>query len=133
MPFLNCKIKLTPWLITEIFIRELNENNEDEIDKSALVTFLEEIKVDYENYGPQFRTAFDKFAKRYHASKSQSIPWLCSFLYDINRNVDPTRVKSGSMICVQVESVKRRKSERSNGTRQKSSAIVEGEKENSDP
>ncbi|EXX62115.1 uncharacterized protein OCT59_026461 [Rhizophagus irregularis] len=113
--------------------RELNENNEDEIDKSALVTFLEEIKVDYENYGPQFRTAFDKFAKRYHASKSQSIPWLCSFLYDINRNVDPTRVKSGSMICVQVESVKRRKSERSNGTRQKSSAIVEGEKENSDP
>ncbi|CAB4494576.1 unnamed protein product [Rhizophagus irregularis] len=113
--------------------RELNENNENEIDKSALVTFLEEIKVDYENYGPQFCTAFDKFAKRYHVSKSQSIPWLCSFLYDINRNVDPTQVKSGSMICVQVESVKRRKSEGSNGTRQKSSAIVEGEKENSDP
>ncbi|PKY55713.1 hypothetical protein RhiirA4_475356 [Rhizophagus irregularis] len=113
--------------------RELNENNEDEIDKSALVIFLEEIKVDYENYGPQFRTAFDKFAKRYHASKSQSIPQLCSFLYDINRNVDPTRVKSGSMIHVQVESVKRRKSEGSNGTRRKLSAIVEGEKENSDP
>jgi len=91
-----------------------------------LVAFLEEIKVDYENYGPQFRIALDKFAKRYHASKSKSIPRLCSFLYDINRNVDPTRVKSGSMIRVQVESVKRR-------TKRKLSAILEGEKENSDP
>ena len=87
MLFPNCNIKLTPWLITEIFIREPNENNEDEFDKSVLVAFLEEIKVDYENYGPQFRIALDKFAKRYHASKSKSISRLCSFLYDINRNV----------------------------------------------
>ena len=37
------------------------------------------------------------------------------------------------MIRVQVESAKRRKSGGSNGTRRKLSAIVEGDKENSDP
>ena len=88
--------------------------------------------MDYKNYGPQFRTALDKFAERYHASKSMSIPRLCSFLYDINRNVDPTRVKSGSMIRVQVESVKRRKNEGSHGSRRKLSTIVNSGKENSD-
>ena len=47
---------------------EQNGKNEiNEVDKSALAAFLEEIKADYENYGPQFRTALDKFAKRYHA------------------------------------------------------------------
>jgi hypothetical protein len=87
---------------------------------------LEEIKVDYENYGLQFRTALDKFSKQYHASKSKSIPRLCFFLYDINCNVDLTQVKSGSMIRVQVESVKR-------CTKRKLSAIVKGEKKNSNP
>jgi hypothetical protein len=48
-----------------------------------------------------------------------SIPHLCSFLYDINHNIDPTRAKSGSMIHVQVESVKQCKSEESIGSRQK--------------
>ncbi|CAG8739941.1 1658_t:CDS:1, partial [Gigaspora rosea] len=63
--------------------------------------------------------ALEKFAERYNAAKAKSIPALISFLYDINRNVDPlTRVKSGSKIRVQVESVKRRKT---------------GNKENSDP
>ena len=39
---------------------------------------------------------------------------LCSFLYDLNRNFDSiARVNSGSMIQVQVESVKRQKTERS--------------------
>jgi hypothetical protein len=95
-------------LTIQIYLREQNRKGEmNEIDKSTLVAFLEEIKADYENYGPQFRTALDKFAERYYASKLMSIPRLCSFLYyDINRNVDPTRVKSGSMIRVQVESVK---------------------------
>ena len=97
------------------FYRELNKENE-EIDNSALVAFLEKIKTDYQADGPQFRTALDKFAERYHASKSKSIPRLCSFLYNIDCNVDPTRVKSDAMIRVQVESVKRHK-EGSSGTR----------------
>ncbi|PKY33800.1 hypothetical protein RhiirB3_453013 [Rhizophagus irregularis] len=112
------------------FLGESNENNkikENEINTSTLGTFLEEIKVDYENCGPQFRTALDKFAERYHASKSKSIPRLCSFLYDINHNVDPIRIKSGAMIRVQVESVKRRKRNKSGGTRKA------GGKENLDP
>lgn len=37
----------------------------------------------------------------------KSIPRLVSFLYDMNRDLYPTiKIKSGSMICVQVESVK---------------------------
>ncbi|CAG8779880.1 10670_t:CDS:1, partial [Gigaspora rosea] len=43
-------------------------------------------------------------------AKSQSIPRLSSFLYDLNRDLDPlVRIKSGRKIQVQVESVKRRK------------------------
>lgn len=118
-------------MIIKIYFREQNGKDEiNEIDKSALAAFLEEIKADYENCGPKFRAALDKFAERYHASKTMSIPRLCSFLYDINRNVDPTRVKSGSMIRVQVESVKRRKNEGSHGTRRKQS---NSGKENLDP
>ncbi|RGB43005.1 hypothetical protein C1646_750389 [Rhizophagus diaphanus] len=96
---------------------------ETEIDSSNLVAFLDEIKADYESCGLQFRTALDKFAKRYHASKLKSV----SFLYDISQNVDPTRVKSDAMIRVQVESVKRRKRIGSSSTKQ-----VSG-KENLDP
>jgi len=44
------------------FYRELNKENE-EIDNSALVAFLEEIKTDYQVDSPQFRTALDKFAE----------------------------------------------------------------------
>ncbi|GBB99478.1 hypothetical protein RclHR1_35340001 [Rhizophagus clarus] len=73
----------------------------------AYVT-LEEVKADYQSDNPQLRTALDKFADRYHSAKSKSIPRLTSFLYDINCDLDPAaHVKSGSMICVQVESVKR--------------------------
>ncbi|PKC52619.1 hypothetical protein RhiirA1_481110 [Rhizophagus irregularis] len=112
--------------------RETNKENED-INDSVLISFLEEIKEDYQNYGPQFRTALDKFIERYHASKSISVPRLSSFLYSIDRNIDAKRVKSGAMIHVQVESVKRRKLEGSNGKRRKLPAIVNGGKENSDP
>ena len=108
--------------------RESNKENED-IDDSANISFLEEIKADYQNFGPQFRTAFNKFAKRYHASKSKSIPRLCSFLYDINSNVE--RVRSGAKICVQVESVKWRKG--SSGTGRRLPGIINSGKENSDP
>jgi hypothetical protein len=59
------------------------------------------MKEDYYNGSSQIRTALDKFAERYDAAKSKSTPRLCSFLYDINRNLDPTvRVNSGAMIRV---------------------------------
>ena len=69
--------------------------------------------------------------KRYQAAKSVSIPRLISFLYDICSYADPTiRIRSGSMIRVQVESVKRRKMEGS-GRKRKTSTIKN--KENLDP
>ncbi|CAG8825341.1 33221_t:CDS:1, partial [Gigaspora margarita] len=59
--------------------------------------------------------AFEKFAERYYVAKSKSIPVLMSFLYNINRNSDPLiRIKSGAKIPVQVESVKRRKTNKEN-------------------
>jgi hypothetical protein len=106
---------------------------DDDINNSALISFLEEIKEVYQNCGLQFRTALDKFVERYHASKSISIARLSSFLYSIDRNIDAKRVKSGVMICVQVESVKRRKLEGSNDNRRKLPVIVNVGKENSDP
>ena len=119
------------------FHREPNEENEgnEETDNSSIFgTFLEEIKEDYHNGGSQIRTALDKFAERYDAAKSKSTPRLCSFLYDINRNLDPTvRVNSGAMIRVQVESVKRRKTERSGGGKRRISATIREGKENMDP
>jgi len=112
------------------FLREPNKENEEKgIDISALIIFLEEIRADYQTNGSQFRAALDKFAERYHASKSISVPRLCSFLYDINRSLDPTRIKSGAKIRVQVESIKRRQIEGSSDTRRK---LKEG-KENLDP
>jgi len=54
-----------------------------------------------------------------------------TLLYDLNRDLDPTaRVKSCSMIRVQVESVKRRKIEGSSGRKRKLSNIICEEKEN---
>jgi len=83
-----------------------------EFDSSLFDAFLEEVKEDYKNCDPQFRIAFDKFTEWYKAIKSKSISWLNTFLYDIKRDLDPlTHVKSGSMIRIQVESIKRRKLE----------------------
>ncbi|GES84086.1 hypothetical protein GLOIN_2v252347 [Rhizophagus clarus] len=77
-------------------------------DNSFYALLRAEVKADYQSDNPQLRTALDKFADRYHSAKSKSIPRLTSFLYDINCDLDPAaHVKSGSMICVQVESVKR--------------------------
>lgn len=54
--------------------------------------------------------AFDKFAERYKAAKSRSIGCVTTFLYDHRYNLDPlARIKSGAMIRVQPESVKRRR------------------------
>ncbi|CAG8701972.1 3413_t:CDS:2 [Funneliformis caledonium] len=76
----------------------------------------------------------DKFAEHYNAAKSKFIPRLCSFLYDLNRDLDPiARVKSGSMIRVQVESIKRRKSETSGGGKRKLPATISKGKEILEP
>ena len=119
-------------ITSNVSYREPNKENKG-FDNSVVISFLEEIKEDYLNCGPQFCTALDKFAEQYHSSKSRSIPRLCSFLYNVNHNVDATRVKSGAMIRVQVESIKRRKIEGSNGTKRKLPGDVNGGKENSDP
>ena len=77
----------------------------------------------------QLRTALDKFVERYQAAKSVSIPRLTSFLYDICSHVDPTiRIRSGSMIRVQVESIRRRKME---GSSRKKTPFIKN-KENLD-
>ena len=86
----------------------MSSEENTEIDCTSFVTFLEEVKADYQNANPQLCTALNKFAERYRSAKSKSIPRLTSYLYDLNRGLDPTAcVKSGSMIRVQVESVKR--------------------------
>ena len=92
------------------------------------------MKADYQNASPQLCTALDKFAERYRSAKSKSIPCLTSYLYDLNHNLDPTaRVKSGSMIRVQIESVKRRKTESSGSRKRKLPNNIREEKENLDP
>ena len=111
--------------------REPNERNE-EIDLTAFNTFLEDIKMDYENAGQSLRTALDKFKERYNVAKSKSIPQLISFLYDLNNSLDPMRVKSGTQIRVQVESVKRRKTE-GGSTRRSLPVPANRNKENLDP
>ncbi len=116
-----------------ISCREQSEENE-EIDISAFTSFLEEVKSDYQNAGQTLRTSLNKFKDRYNAAKSKSIPRLSSFLYDLDRNFDPAaRLKSGPMIRVQVESIKRRKTENSGGSKRKLPAAVNVEKENIDP
>jgi hypothetical protein len=89
--------------------------------------------MDYQSGNTQLCVALDKFAERYHAAKAKSIPRLSSFLYDLNCNVDPTvNIKSGAMIRVQVESVKRRKTQES-GRKRKQPALNNENKENLDP
>ena len=133
MHCITITFSLMIFLIKKSFIlscRELNDKIE-EIDTSKFTLFLEEIKEDYLNSGLQLRTALNKFVERYQAAKSVSIPRLTSFLYDICSHVDPTvRIRNGPMIRVQVESVKRRKTEGS-GCKRKPPTIKN--KENLDP
>ncbi|CAG8569217.1 21789_t:CDS:2, partial [Gigaspora rosea] len=88
-----------------------NKNEEPEkINNSEFALFLEEVQSDYQNFGQALRTSLDKFKNRYNAVKSKSISQLSSFLYDLNRDLDPmVCVNSGAQIRVQVESIKRRK------------------------
>ena len=104
-----------------IIIDPSRESNKEitEVDCTAFAMFLEEMKEDYQNASPQLCTALDKFVERYRLTKSKSIPRLTitSYLYDLNHNL--ARVKGGSMIRVQVKSVKRRKTEGSGGRKRK--------------
>ena len=89
--------------------------------------------MDYQNGDQALQTALDKFKDRYNAAKSKSIPRLSSFLYDLNRDLDPiARIKSGAHIRVQVESIKRRKTE-GGGSKRRLPAPTSEEKENLDP
>ena len=95
---------------------------------------MEEVKEDYQNGGPQLRVALDKFLERYKAAKSKSIPRLSSFLYDLNHDLDPmARIKSGAHIRVQVESIKRYKTEGSGAKRRLPAVPIHDGKENLDP
>ncbi|CAG8832442.1 5936_t:CDS:2, partial [Racocetra persica] len=49
------------------------EDQEAEFDSSSFTNFLKEIDNDYKIGGLQLQQAFDKFAERYKAAKSQSI------------------------------------------------------------
>ncbi|CAG8461879.1 23530_t:CDS:2 [Gigaspora rosea] len=89
----------------ENFDESTEELNREGEDTGNISTFLEEIKADYENSSSQLRIALDKFAERYRRAKSMSIPWLVSFLYELNRNSNAAvNVRSGSAIRVQPRS-----------------------------
>ncbi|CAG8530475.1 17026_t:CDS:2 [Dentiscutata heterogama] len=91
---------------------DISQTTETELHNPELFeSFLETIKNDYKNGGPQLQSSLEKLAERYNAAKAKSIPVLTSFLHNMKPNNDPlARVKSGARIRVQVESVKRRKS-----------------------
>ena len=111
----------------------LGREPSEEYDFSVFNTFLEDIKMDYQNADQTLRAVLNKFKERYNMVKALSILRLSSYLYDLNSNIDPTvRVKSGAQIRVQVESVKRRKVE-GGSTRRRLPVSMNENKENSDP
>jgi len=88
--------------------------------------------LNYQNADQALRTALDKFKDRYNAAKSKSVLWLSSFLYDLNRDLDlMAHIKSGAHIRIQVESIKRRKTEGGGSKRRLPASTSEG-KENFD-
>src|SRR4051812_20921634 len=113
-----------------IFCRETNENIE--VNISEFINFLEDIKEDYQNGSVQLCIALSKFQECYKAAKLKSISRLVSYLYDLNCDLDPTvNIRGGSMICVQVESIKWHKTEEL-VRKQKLPSIIKN-KENLDP
>ncbi|CAB4489869.1 unnamed protein product [Rhizophagus irregularis] len=115
-----------------VTIEDRDSCENTEVNNSAFALFLEDKKNDYESGNMQLCSALNKFAERYKVAKLKSIPRLVSFLYDMNSNLNPVvNIRSGSMIRVQVESIKRRKTEGS-GCKRKLPFSVK-EKENLDP
>ncbi|GBB89645.1 hypothetical protein RclHR1_01640007 [Rhizophagus clarus] len=53
--------------------KESSERDE-EIDMSKFASFLEVVKLDYQNSGPTLQIALNKFKDHYNAAKSKSIP-----------------------------------------------------------
>ncbi|CAG8720399.1 29658_t:CDS:2, partial [Racocetra persica] len=88
------------------------ENKETEKFDSSEFTSLLVVNSDYQNGGSTLHATLNKFKDRYIAARTKSISRLSSFLYDINRDLDPmVHAKSDSRIRVQVESIRRRKTE----------------------
>ncbi len=89
-------------------IQSYKESNENiNVNISAFISFLKEIRKDFQNGNTQLHIALSKFQECYRAAKLKSIPRLVSFLYNLNNHLDLTvNIKSGSMICVQIESIK---------------------------
>ncbi|PKY16521.1 hypothetical protein RhiirB3_428915, partial [Rhizophagus irregularis] len=115
-----------------VTIEDRDSCENTEVNNSAFALFLEDKKNDYESGNMQLCSALNKFAERYKVAKLKSIPRLVSFLYDMNSNLNPVvNIRSGSMIRVQVESIKRRKTEGS-GCKRKLPFSVK-EKENWNP
>ncbi|RIB25214.1 hypothetical protein C2G38_2166465 [Gigaspora rosea] len=95
----------------------INKEHEELIDEDKeiemtsdlnFISFLNEVKSDYQSAGQPLRIALDKFKNRYNTAKSKFISRLSSYLYDLKNNLDPmARLKSGAHIRVQVESIKR--------------------------
>ncbi|CAG8737367.1 13189_t:CDS:2, partial [Gigaspora rosea] len=87
----------------------IDEDKEIEMTSDLnFISFLNEVKSDYQSAGQPLRIALDKFKNRYNTAKSKFISRLSSYLYDLKNNLDPmARLKSGAHIRVQVESIKR--------------------------
>ncbi|CAG8437498.1 16974_t:CDS:2 [Funneliformis caledonium] len=111
----NFLLSLTPddrMLYAYVTFGKKSDDVNKEIDILLFDSFLKKMKADYQNSSLQLCTALDKFAEQYQIAKSKSISRLISFLYDLNQNANPIScVKSGSMIRIQVESVRHRKIE----------------------
>src|ERR1044072_5951612 len=75
-----------------------SNKNIEEVNISAFINFLEEIKKDYQNGGAQLHIALNKFEERYKAARLKSIPRLVSFLYDLNSHLDLTVNIKGDFI-----------------------------------
>ena len=130
---INYRIAVFLQFFCYFFCSFKESSKKDEVDISEFTSFLEVVKSDYQNSGQGLWIALDKFKDRYNTAKLKSIPRLSSFLYDLNCDLDPTVcVKSGANIRVQVESIKRRKTESGSSKRRMPTFNNKG-KENLDP
>ncbi|CAG8823694.1 24659_t:CDS:2, partial [Gigaspora margarita] len=93
--------------MSEPEVLDKESNKIIETNNFNFISFLENIRSDYQNTDQLLQTVLDKFKDCYNLAKSKFVLWLFSFLYDINCNMDPmVYIKSSAHICVQVESIK---------------------------